>query len=48
MIDESEAGYYLVANGETKAMFIPRSAVAMVLFGDDPKKFHLMHGEASK
>jgi len=34
LLDESDAGYYIVPAHESKAIFFPRSAVSLVLFGD--------------
>jgi hypothetical protein len=34
LLDETDAGYYIVPAHENKAIFLPRSAVGLVLFGD--------------
>ena len=34
LLDESDAGYYIVPAHETKAIFLPRDAVSLVLFAD--------------
>jgi hypothetical protein len=34
LVEESDNGYYVVNKGEQKAIFIPRSAVALVYFSD--------------
>ena len=34
LIDESDAGFYVLGQGETRAIFIPRSSVALVYFSD--------------
>jgi hypothetical protein len=36
LIDESDEGFYIVGLKESKAIFVPRSAVAMVYFADKP------------
>ena len=35
LLDESDAGYYIVPTNETKAIFFPRNAVSLVLFAED-------------
>jgi hypothetical protein len=35
LLDESDAGYYIVPAHESKAIFFPRSAVSLVLFADN-------------
>ncbi len=34
LVDESDAGIYIVAPNETKAIFVPRNAVALIYFSD--------------
>jgi hypothetical protein len=34
LLDESDAGFYVVPGEEKKAMFIPRSAVSLIYFSD--------------
>ena len=34
LIDESDAGFYVLGPGETRAIFIPRSSVSLVYFSD--------------
>ncbi len=34
LIDESDAGFYIVSNKDSKAIFVPRSAVSMIYFSD--------------
>jgi hypothetical protein len=34
LIEESDEGFYLVGPKETRAIFVPRSAVALVYFSD--------------
>jgi hypothetical protein len=36
LIEESEEGFYLVGSKESKALFVPRSSVAMIYFSDRP------------
>jgi hypothetical protein len=35
LIDESDAGFYIVGPGERRAIFVPRDSVALVYFSDD-------------
>jgi hypothetical protein len=35
LIDESDAGFYIVGPGERKAIFVPRNSVSLVYFSDD-------------
>jgi hypothetical protein len=37
IIDETDGGFYIIGGSDTKATFIPRSAVAMVYYSDDSK-----------
>jgi hypothetical protein len=39
LVEESDNGYYVVNKGEQKAIFIPRSAVALVYFSDAQPSF---------
>jgi hypothetical protein len=41
LIDESDAGLYVVGKSDKKATFIPRSAVGMVYYSDDVSGFSL-------
>ncbi|HKV94234.1 MAG TPA: hypothetical protein VJW20_16925 [Candidatus Angelobacter sp.] len=34
LVDESDAGFYIVGQDETKAVFVPRNAVSLVYFSD--------------
>jgi hypothetical protein len=34
LVEESDEGYYIVGPKETKAIYVPRSAVALVYFSD--------------
>jgi hypothetical protein len=36
LIDESDAGFYIVGQGESKAIFVPRNSVSLVYFSDKP------------
>ena len=45
LIEESDNGYYVVNKGEKKAVFIPRSAVALVYFSDAQPSFDKPSGE---
>jgi hypothetical protein len=36
LVEESDEGFYIVGPKESKAIFVPRSAVAMVYFSDKP------------
>jgi len=36
LVEESDEGFYIVGAKESKAIFVPRSAVAMVYFSDKP------------
>jgi hypothetical protein len=38
IIDESSLGFYVVANGDQKATFIPRTSVGFIHFSSDPSK----------
>jgi hypothetical protein len=39
LLEETDAGYYVLNKGERKAAFIPRSAVALVYFSDAQPNF---------
>ncbi len=41
LIDESDSGFYIVANGDLKAMFLPRGAISAILFSKDPQNSQL-------
>jgi hypothetical protein len=45
LVEESDSGYYVVSKGEKKAVFIPRSAVALVYFSDAEPSFDKPSGE---
>jgi len=45
LVEESDNGYYVVNKGEKKAVFIPRSAVALVYFSDAQPSFDKPSGE---
>jgi hypothetical protein len=45
LVEESDNGYYVVNKGEQKAVFIPRSAVALVYFSDAQPSFDKPPGE---
>jgi hypothetical protein len=34
LVEESDEGFYIVGQGETKALYVPRNAVALVYFAD--------------
>lgn len=36
LIEESDEGFYIVGSKESKAIFVPRSSVAMIYFSDKP------------
>jgi hypothetical protein len=44
LIEESDEGFYIVGPKESKAIFVPRSAVAMVYFSDKPSESPLLQG----
>jgi hypothetical protein len=41
LIDESDAGYYVLGKEDTKAAFIPRTDVSLIFFSDDLSAFSL-------
>jgi hypothetical protein len=41
LVDESDAGLYVVGKNDKKATFIPRSAVGLVYYSDDISGFSL-------
>lgn len=45
LIEESDQGFYIVGAKESKAIFVPRSAVAMVYFSDKPSDSALLSRE---
>jgi len=45
LIEESDNGYYVLNKGEKRAVFIPRSAVALVYFSDGQPSFDKPSGE---
>jgi hypothetical protein len=44
LIEESDEGYYIVGPKESIAVFVPRSAVALIYFSDDPAKSPMLQG----
>jgi hypothetical protein len=42
LVDESDAGFYIVGPGESKAIFVPRNSVSLVYFSDDPSDSELL------
>lgn len=42
VIEESDQGFYIAAPSETKALFIPRSDVALIYFSDKPNNSSLL------
>lgn len=42
LVDESNDGYYIVGQGDTKAVFVPRSAVSLLYFSDKPSDSKLL------
>lgn len=45
LIEETESGYFVLNKGEKKAVFIPRSAVALVYFSDAQPTFEKPSGD---
>jgi hypothetical protein len=41
LVDESDAGLYVVGKNDKKATFIPRNAVGLVYYSDDVSGFSL-------
>lgn len=41
LLDESDAGLYIVGKGSKKAAFIPRSSVGLIYYSDDASSFFL-------
>jgi hypothetical protein len=41
LVDESDAGLYVVGKNDKEATFIPRSAVGLVYYSDDVSGFSL-------
>jgi hypothetical protein len=44
LVEESDEGFYIVGPKESKAIFVPRSAVAMVYFSDKPAESPMLQG----
>ena len=44
LIEESDEGYYIVGPKESKAIFVPRSAVAMIYFADKTTDSPILQG----
>jgi hypothetical protein len=44
LIEESDEGFYIVGPKESKAVFVPRSAVALVYFSDKPAESPMLQG----
>jgi len=44
LIEESNEGFYIVGPKESKAVFVPRSAVALVYFSDKPAESPMLQG----
>jgi hypothetical protein len=42
LVDESDAGFYIVAQGESRAIFVPRNSVSLVYFSDKPSDSTLL------
>lgn len=42
LLDESDAGFYIVGQGESKAIFVPRGSVSLVYFSDEPSDSSLL------
>jgi hypothetical protein len=42
LLDESDVGFYIVGQNETKAIFVPRSAVSLVYFSDKASDSQLL------
>jgi len=42
LVDESDAGFYIVGQGESKAIFVPRSSVSLVYFSDKSSDSELL------
>jgi hypothetical protein len=45
LIEESDSGYYVLSKGEKRAVFIPRSAVALAYFSNAQPSFDKPSGE---
>jgi hypothetical protein len=44
LIEESDEGFYIVGPNESKAVFVPRSAVALIYFSDKPADSPMLQG----
>jgi hypothetical protein len=42
LVDESDAGFYIVGQGETRAICVPRNSVSLVYFSDKPSDSTLL------
>jgi hypothetical protein len=43
LIEESDAGFYVIAQGERRAIFVPRNSVSLVYFSDNPTESKLLN-----
>jgi len=43
LLDESDAGFYIVPAQEKKALFLPRNAVSLIYFSDKTSDSTLLH-----
>jgi hypothetical protein len=48
LVDESDAGFYILGHDEKRAIFIPRSAVSLVYFSDTDAESKLLRPSQSK
>ncbi|MGD0515025.1 MAG: hypothetical protein ABSA29_17125, partial [Terriglobales bacterium] len=46
LVEESDEGFYIVGRGETKALYVPRSAVSVVYFSDSTSDSALLTRES--
>jgi len=44
LIEESDDGFYIVGPKESKAVFVPRNAVALIYFSDNAASSPLLQG----
>jgi hypothetical protein len=47
LLDEEDTGFYIVPKQEKRAIFLPRSAVALIYFPDRPSDFTLLRTGAA-
>jgi hypothetical protein len=45
LVEESDEGFYIVGSKETKAIYVPRSAVSLVYFSDKASDSSLLRQE---